>query len=120
MAGTTLSSAEFKANGFRRERHLFALKDDGRLQAVLIVYISDIGLNLSDLTHCVQALVLDPEHLPSEILLASLHQVCRTTGQNEVPALIYPLSYAERYSIPVEKTYNLWIVHMNTPDPDLL
>jgi hypothetical protein len=103
--------AEFAANGFRRERHLFALNNDGRLQAVLIVYISDIGLNLSDLTHCVQALVLDPEHLPSEILLASLQQVCRATGQNEVPALIYPLSYVEKQSIPFEKTYNLWIIH---------
>ena len=103
--------AEFAANGFRRERHLFALNKDGRLQAVLIAYLSDIGLNLSDLTHCVQALVLDPQHLPSKILLASLRQVCRATGQSEVPALIYPLSYAEKQSIPFEKIYNLWIIH---------
>lgn len=104
-------SAEFAANGFRRERHLFALTQDDRLQAVLIAYLSDIGLNLSDLTHCVQALVLDPQDLTSEILLASLRQVCRATGQSEVPALIYPLSYAEKQSIPFEKIYNLWIIH---------
>jgi hypothetical protein len=103
--------AEFAAHGFRRERHLFALNKDGRLQAVLIAYLSDIGLNLSDLTHCVQALVLDPEHLPSEILLSALRQVCRVTGQKGVPALIYPLSYAEKQSIPFEKAYNLWIIH---------
>ena len=107
-------SAEFKALGFRRERHLFSLKENGHLKAVLIAYLSDIGLNLSDLTHCIKALVLDSQHLPPETLFAALHQVCQSTGQKDVPALIYPLSYTERYSIPFEKTYNLWIVHMNT------
>ena len=81
---------------------------------MLIAYLSDIGLNLSDLTHCIKALVLDSQHLPPEILLAALHQVCRTTGQKDVPALIYPLSYAEKHSIPFEKTYDLWIIHMYT------
>ena len=107
-------SAEFKAHGFRRERHLFSLKENGQLKAVLIAYLSDIGLNLSDLTHCIKALVLDSQHLLPEILFAALHRVCRITDQKGMSALIFPLSYAENHSIPFEKTYNLWIIHMYT------
>ena len=105
---------EFQMHGFRRERHLFSLKENGRLRVLLIAYISDIGLNLSDLTHCLKAVVLDPEHLPSEILLAALRLASLATGQSDAPALIYPFSYAETNSIPYEKIYNLWIIHMYT------
>jgi hypothetical protein len=103
---------EFQMHGFRRERHLFSLTEKGRLRALLIAYISDIGLNLSDLTHCLKAVVLDPGHLPPDILLAALRLASLATGQSEAPALIYPCSYAETNSIPHEKIYNLWIIHM--------
>jgi hypothetical protein len=90
------------------------LKERGRLRAVLIAYISDIGLNLSDLTHCLKAVVLDAEHLPPGILLAALRLASLATGQSDAPALIYPFAYAETNSIPYEKIYNLWIIHMYT------
>ena len=106
--------AEFQSHGFKRERHLFSLKKNGRLKAMLLVNISDIGLNLSDLTHCINALVLDPGSLPPEVLFASLRLAEKAAGQSELPALIFPLSYVEDHSIPFEKTYNLWVFHMHT------
>jgi hypothetical protein len=105
---------EFQRHGFRRERRLFSLREKGQLRALLIAYISDIGLNLSDLTNCVKAVVLDPKQLPPEVLFDALRLSCLTTGQKDAPALIYPFIYAETNSIPFEKTYNLWIVHMHS------
>ena len=106
-------STEFQKHGFRRERHLFSLKEKGRLKALLVANVSDVGLNLSDLTHCVKALVVDPK-LPPTVLLAALRQSALATGQLDTPALIYPLTYADTNSIPYEKAYNLWVIHMYT------
>ena len=106
--------AEFHRYGFKRERHLFALRRNGRLKAIVLVNISDIGLNLSDLTHCINAFVLDPDNLSPELLLASLHRAEAATGQSGLPALIFPISYVETCSIAYEKTYCLWVFQPHT------
>jgi len=103
---------EFQRHGFKRERHLFALKAGGHLKAILIVNVSDIGLNLSDLVHCLNALIVEPENLRPEILLSALRLTLRATGQQGIPALIFPLSYAEENGIPIEKVYHLWAFHI--------
>ncbi len=105
-------SREFQNHGFTRERHLFALKEDGRLKAFIIVNVSDIGLNLSDLVHCLNALILEPRDLPPEVLLSALRLALRATRQHGIPALIFPLSYAEENGIPIEKVYHLWAFHI--------
>jgi hypothetical protein len=105
-------SLEFQKLGFRRERHLFSLKRDGRLKALMVAQVSEIGLNLSDLTNCVHAVVLDAEGLPPATLTAAIRAVTQATGQQEVPALIFPLSYAQNNGMPVEKTYHLWTFHI--------
>jgi hypothetical protein len=105
---------EFRKCGFRRERHLFALKKDGRLKAFLIANVSDIGLNLSDLTNCITALVLEPKGLEPDVLAAALRMVRQITGQEKVPVLVFPATYATENGLPSEKIYNLWVFHMHS------
>jgi hypothetical protein len=105
---------EFRKCGFRRERHLFTLKKDGRLGAFLIANVSDIGLNLSDLTNCITALVLEPKGLAPEVLAAAFRMVRKITGQEQVPVLIFPAAYAKENGLPSEKVYNLWVFHMHS------
>lgn len=106
--------SEYQSHGFKRERHFFALRKNGQLKAMLLVNISDIGLNLSDLTHCINALVLDPDNLPTEVLKAALRLAEEAVEQSELPALIYPMSYVEANAVPFEKAYFLWVFHMHT------
>ncbi len=106
--------AEFNGYGFKRERHLFALRKNGRLKAILLVNISDIGLNLSDLTHCINAFVMDPDGLPPDVLLAALYRAEKTTGQSRLPTLIFPMSYVEQHAIGYEKAYCLWVFQPHT------
>jgi len=106
--------AEFRSHGFKRERHLFALRRNGSLKAILLVNISDIGLNLSDLTYCINAFVLDPDDLPPEVFLSALRCAEKASGQSKLPALIFPMSYVEEKSISFEKAYYLWVFHMHT------
>jgi hypothetical protein len=106
--------SDFQKHGFKRKRHLFTLKRKGPLKAILIVNISDIGLNLSDLTHCINALITDPEGLSPDLLFTAFGLAEKASGQPGLPALIFPVSYVQRNSIPFEKAYNLWVFHMHT------
>jgi hypothetical protein len=103
---------EYQRLGFKRERHLFSLKKDGLLKAIIIVTLSDLGLNLSNLTHCIHVIVLDSNDLSLNILYSQLSKLSHYYEQDEIPMLLYPVSYAETQSMPYEKIYNLWVLNI--------
>ena len=104
---------EYQRIGLKREKHFFSLKKGNQLKAFVFVMQSEIGLNLSSLTNCVFVYVLDPEGLPVEILCTALSQVMHNLNAFDKPVLLFPHTYAEKQSLPVEKLYNLWI--LSTP-----
>ncbi|HME45525.1 MAG TPA: hypothetical protein VKF36_20710 [Syntrophorhabdales bacterium] len=99
---------EYKKIGFKREKSLFSLKKDGQLKAIVLAVVSDTGLNLSNLTNCVHVFVVDGQDLPVEVLYRHLALLSSHYTEEEIPILLYPLSYVENQSIPYEKVYNLW------------
>ncbi len=106
-------SSEYRRLGFTRERRLYSLKKGGVLYAVMAVNVSDVGLNMSDLTNCVQAFVIEPGQLPAETLLQALAVLARHYEHSSVPALIYPKEYADIQSIPYSKTYMMTVLDLD-------
>lgn len=102
---------EYRKLGFKREKLLYSIKKSGALKAIIIVNISDIGLNLSDLTNCIMALVLDPEDFPKQILSTCLERLSDQIELTRIPVLVYPSNYVAKVSMPFEKIYNLWILN---------
>jgi hypothetical protein len=107
---------EYQRLGFKRERRLFSLKKESLLKAVIMITISDIGLNLSNLTNCIHLIVLDSNDVPLNVLRSSFSQISHHYEQKEIPVLLYPVRYAESQSIPYEKIYNLWVLNMQNTD----
>lgn len=107
---------EYQRLGFKRERHLYSLKRDGALKAVITVTVSDIGLSLSNLTNCIHVFVLDSDDLPLDIFYSHLSRLSHYHEQDEMPVLLYPVSYAEKQSLPYEKIYTLWVLNMQSLD----
>jgi len=107
---------EYRKLGFRRDRRIFALKCSGDLRAVILSDVSDIGLNLSDLTNCIKLLVLDPRGLTRTVLQACFGQLIRLAGYKEMPVMVYPDEFLGEAGIPFEKSYNLWIINMQHTD----
>ncbi|MDN3512899.1 MAG: hypothetical protein NG747_00695 [Candidatus Brocadia sp.] len=108
---------EYHRLGLKRERHFFSLKKNDTFKAFIIVHISDIGLNMSDLTNCMHIIVLDPEDLPYKALYSCLFMLSKYYEQEEIPVLLYPVSYVKDQSIPYDKTYNLWVLNLSYLDP---
>jgi hypothetical protein len=107
---------EFQRHGFQRQSRLYSLKKGNRLMAVIMVNISDIGLNLSDLTSCIKVIIIDSIDLPGNVLTSVLSNVTEKTGRSEMPVLLYPAAYAADNDIPYQKLYTLWVLSMQYTD----
>jgi hypothetical protein len=107
---------KYQQIGLKREKHVLALKKGGKLKAVAIINISDVGLNLADLTSNIKVIVVDSSELTKDILYSALSRLSKKFEQDEIPALVYPVSYVEENSIPYEKLYNLWTLNMQYTD----
>ena len=109
-------SKEYQQLGFKKEKYLFSLKNDVHLKAIFMASISDVGLNMSDLTNCIKVFVLDSNGLSKNILYLTLSFLSAKFDQDEIPVLIYPVSYTEIQSIPYEKLYQLWVLNTQYGD----
>ena len=103
---------EYRRIGFTMKRHCYTLKKNGSIKALLTVNLSDVGLNLSDLTNCIQVLILDPEMFPKDIIYLSLSILTHKYEQDDIPVLVYPASYVEAANIPYDKKYSLWCLNI--------
>jgi hypothetical protein len=101
---------EYQKLGFKRERYVYALKRYGNLKAILTMNLSDIGLNLSDLTNCIKVMVLDSQNLSSSILARTIRTLMQQHDQESMPVLLFPSEYARDASLPIEKQYNMWVM----------
>ena len=109
-------SKEYQALGFKREKHLFSLKNDVNLKAVIMANISDVGLNMSELTNCIKVVVPDSDGLSKDILYLALSLLSKKFEQHEITVLIYPVNNAEIHSIPYEKLYQMWVLNTQYGD----
>lgn len=107
---------EYQNLGMKREKHLFSIKIEGTLKAIVVLNISEIFLNMSDLTNCFKIIVIEQDGLTRDILFFMLSMLCIKYKIDNIPALVYPQEFAEKINIPVEKTYNLWILNLQHLD----
>ena len=102
--------------GFLRKWKAYSLTHDGKLNALLIINQSDLGLNLSELLNGVKILVNDPNALPWHTLSIAIGQLTSHYDRAEVPILIYPMEYVQANGIPCEKQYQLWVLDVRYGD----
>jgi len=107
----------FRRIGLKRERHLFALRKSNKLCAVIMANVSDLGLNLSELTNAITVIVVNRMELDKDILNAAIGQFSNFYEPDEVPLLLYPQQEAKSLGISPKKNYMLWIYNAQNLDP---
>lgn len=105
-------SEEYRRLGFTMKRNYYSIKKNGNIKAVAMVNVSDVGLNLSYLTTSIHITVIDQEQFSREIVYLMLSILAHRYDQNEIPVLIYPVSYAESANIPYDAKYALWALNI--------
>jgi hypothetical protein len=109
-------SEEYEQMGLNRHRQLFALRQKNQLKAVIMVNLTDLGLNLSGLTNCMKIFVTDPTALTAKILIAAMDVLAAAYQKTSMPALLYPAAYADEQNLPYEKHYILWALSLEFSD----
>jgi hypothetical protein len=95
--------------GLKRDRHLFALRHRAKLCAIVVVNVSDLGLNMSDLTNSVKLFVVHGKHLTHDVVNRTIDAVSGYLEHEDVPVLLYPREAADSTGIEYEKSYCLWV-----------
>ena len=109
-------SAMYQKLGLKRQRFLHSLKRGESLKAVFLVDVSDVGLNLSDLTSSFKVIVVDPDGLTRDVLYSALSGLFGKYESNSIPVLLYPATHAANAEIPCERSYNIWVLSMQYLD----
>ncbi|MCK9502516.1 MAG: hypothetical protein PHX57_05610 [Desulfobulbaceae bacterium] len=104
---------DYLVAGFRRDRKLFSLKKDDELLAVLIVNISDFGMNLSELTNCIQFFALDVKQINKHIFNFAIAKAAQFYENSPVPVLFYPKAVVEKLELSCDKTYVLGLLNLD-------
>ena len=107
---------QYRTHGLLRERRLYALKNNNCLKAVIMANISDMALNLSDLTNCISLFVIDKEGLKPEILHKALSITAKHYVRAKFPVLAYPMDYINDHGISYNRIYQLWALSMEYSD----
>ena len=115
--GRTELEEEYRRLGFKKDKHLFALKAGGQLKAIILVNLTDFGFNLSNLTNCIKFIVVDPEGLTGDIFKKVILKLNEKYPFEELTVLVNPVSFAEIIQLPIEKIYNMWIMNTRFSDP---
>lgn len=111
-------SVEYENIGIKKDREVFAFKMNGQLKAILILNISDIAINLSELTNSLKVFVLD-ERTPIKALNCAITLIAGKSPYPNIPKLIFPVKYADDNALTYEKLYCLWIFKTKNSDQGL-
>lgn len=101
-------TATYRRMGLKRDRHLFALRYRGKLHAIIMVNVADLGLNMSDLTNAITLFVVNGRYLTCEMVETAVAQLSHFFESRSVPVLLYPEQTARQMGIETEKQYCLW------------
>jgi hypothetical protein len=107
---------DYRDIGLKRDRHLFALEKSGELKAVIMVNVSDLGLNMSDLTNCITIFILNRTGLYEGVIHSLSAHLVQEFKQSHLPVLLYPSTDAAILGIQIEKEYIFWALNTNYGD----
>lgn len=112
LQGGTLE-AEYEKLGFKRELHRMSVRKNGELKAVLAVNITDVGMNLSELSNVVKIYIVDGAGFSKKDLRLLMSLVAVKFKLDRYPAMVYPGEFLDKVGIGAEKEYMLMTVNLS-------
>ena len=111
LQGGTLSQ-EYAKMDFNRELHRMSVRKNGELKAVMAINITDVGMNLSELSNAVHIYIVDGAGFGKKDLRLMMSLIAVKFNLKHYPAMVYPAEFLEKVEIPAEKIYNLMTVNL--------
>jgi hypothetical protein len=102
----------YKRHGFLRDKVIYSLKYEGDLNAVLVVELSELGFNLSELLSGIKVFIIDDKGPGWEVLYKAISQLFEEFSMCRLPILVYPFDYVKKRNVPYDKKYYAWVLNV--------
>jgi hypothetical protein len=112
-AGPDRLNEHYARAGLNRQRQILAVKKGATLRAVISLTITNMGLNLSELTNAATLIILETKDFPYDIFLRVLSWLGGHFSMEQMPIMVFPEEYTRTNNLPVERTYNLWVANLD-------
>ncbi len=111
----------YRKVGLKRDSFVFAVRHNNIIKAALIVDISDLGVNMSELLNSIKVIILD-QALPWQIIKDAVSILGKVYGSDAIMILIFPYSYLPMQGVDCKKKYYLWVINtcMDETDKDVV
>ncbi len=96
--------------GLRRESKVFSVRHHGQIKAAIIVDVSDMGVNMSELLNSIKVIVTD-NTLPWPILQEAVSRVGKVYETDTIWVLIFPFNYLGHQGVDCKKRYYFWVLN---------
>lgn len=110
-------TGEYMEAGLLRDRRLYAVVVQDSLAALIAINRSDAGLNLSDLTNCIQLFVLQSRLLDKSKVETAFGLAAEEFDESSVATLVYPLEFAKATDLSYSKVYDLCVLNVDHFSP---
>ncbi|MGD0277908.1 MAG: hypothetical protein ABSC11_01240 [Smithella sp.] len=98
--------------GLKRESKVFSIRQNDRIKAAVIVDISDLGVNMSELVNSIKVIVID-DTLPWSIIQDAVSILGKVYESDKIMILIYPFNYLKLQGVECKKRYYFWVLNTN-------
>lgn len=111
LQGGSLSD-EYAKLGFKREVHRMSVRKNGELKAIAAVNITDLGLNLSELSNAVHIYIVDGTGFTKKDLRLMMSLLAVKFKLERYPAMVYPGEFLSKVGVSPDKVYNLMTINL--------
>ena len=112
-AGPDRLNEHYARAGLNRQRQILAVKQGATLRAVISVTMTNLGLNLSELTNAATLIILEPKAFPYDTFLRVLSWLGGHFPMEQMPVMVFPEEYTRDNNLPCERVYNLWVSNLD-------
>ena len=110
-------SRVYADKGFHRARKIYALRWRDELAAIIELNMTDLGLNMSDLTNCIRVIIVQEALIQQKVMARILHSLAFCFFKSDtVPVLLFPARLHTLLPFRKEKNYDLWILNLEYSD----
>jgi hypothetical protein len=102
----------YASNDLNRILKTYVLQTENGPAAIVLLLMSDVGLNMSDVTHCMYFFAIQDDELDKDLINKCVQEILQRENANDTSLMLFPESLANHINIQAEKRYTLWILNL--------
>jgi hypothetical protein len=106
----------YASNDLNRSLKTYVLQTENGPAAIVLLLMSDVGLNMSDVTHCMYFFAIQYNEIDKDLINKCVLDILQKENAKDTSLMLFPECLAKHMNIKSEKRYTLWILNLKYLD----